>query len=596
MSNTTVPPSSLPTRRQGKPAVNGLAQYLFTLAMVVACYFGYLRFVVPHVQPGEEQVRVAYVPTAEVLAPPVDKTQLIPLLPRDAWELGNCQSILTEQGTLLFQKFEQQDDGSVKVFPFTLVSGLGGDQLIRSAKPSEDASQTPVVLRCVSGAILRFNRPIVEAIESGDAKLDLATLPGDVDIYRPPTRDDQSDVLHVLTRNVQVDRNRIYTVEQVRFSFGPHRGSGRNLIIDLAHRSDTVAAQRDFETIEGISKLELAYLDRLRIEPSAGNQLHPNSVTDATSAVGNLFSAGSPLEVSCSGPFLFDFNQNTVTLESEVKAIQLDAYRNNITCDKLTLAFENQGDSPLSQLARSGKPVDSKLEIRRMVAVGTPAVVTSNSQPAKFIAEQLVYDATSQQIEGLCGPASPNQVQVVTADFHVVTRHLRYSLTEDGSLGAIFADSPGQLKRAGKTPADDLIVTWHRQLATRRDPANPQLHQIVLDGKATIKLSDRMDAQADSLSMILNQQRDQAGKWVYRPSQVIGRRNVEFWTPQVSGKTDRLTVTWSDAAQRQTRRTHRVGRIGYGSRQDSVIVTKPAWGPEQVYRPIRAGSPTSTIH
>lgn len=573
--STTTPTPSNGERRSPATAawhLNPFAHYLFALTIVSGCYFAYLKLAVPLIewQPDIEVVR-RIIPATDLIAPPLDKSRLISLLPKDAWELRECKTITTPTGTILFQEFTEQENGTMQVKPFTLISGLGEAGL---AVGSKRASKPPTVLRCLEGANLRFDRPVSEALSRG-AKLALAGLTGDVDIYRPPSQPDKSDMLHVLTRNVQVDTNRIYTLDRVAFSYGPHRGSGRNLRIDLLHDDRLAPGQQDFSSIAGVSKLELAFLDHLRIEPSKkSNQLPSKSKADEDSE--SIFSSDSPLEVVCTGPFVFDFKTNSVSISENVVAKQIDATQNSIQCDRLNLTFT---DAPATTRKTTSvstkKSADSvagmsNLKLQRFVATGSPAVVTSNSHPAKFTADELVYDALANQVSG--HSQSQRLVTLITPNHQIVTKQLRYALTEDGSLGAFSSDGAGRLLKLSEKNTDELFVTWNQRLSTTPNPRLPNRQSIKVEGQAKIRMGKKLKVDSEALTLIVDQHKNADDKWEFTPIKVTANSKVTFKTPKIEGTTDRLTATWIQPQTRQTGRNHRVGRIAYPQQNEGQFV------------------------
>lgn len=582
--------------------LNVFAHYLFALTLVSVCYFVYLNVAVPWIegQPGDPQTAQLIVPTTDIVAPPIDKNRLIPFLPKDAWELGPSQTLTTSTGTILFQKFEQLDNGTLQVSPFTLISGLGEDELVpptlgRNNKARSSKPRTPIVIRCVKGANLKFDQPIEKAFE-GKAKLQIARLTGDVDIYRPPTQPDNADMLHVLTRNVQVDLNRIYTLEPVAFSFGPHRGRGRNLLIDLKHAVDVTSPKRDFSSIDGVTRLELAFLDYLRIEPTKSNQLVPTDPRKNNKP--SFFDGNSPLEVTCSGAFAYDFASTTLSLQDNVVAKQMDQHQNSIVCDRLELTMlesnaqsmgatavrmEPNGSAvqPMEQQAdgHSSKNLDplgkmSKLKLKRFVAIGSPAVVTSNSHPAKFSADELVFDAETNQLTGRCSDS--RDVTVITPKHQIVTRQLRYTVTEDDSLGPFAASGAGRLLTFNGPGKDKLFVSWERGLSTKADPRFAHRQQITIDGSAKISAAGKLELQSENLVLDLDQRKNESGDWEYHPVRAVANSTVSVKTPKIEGTTDRLTVNWITDDARQTQLPHRVGRIQYTQELQSPSQRTPS--------------------
>ncbi|MEL7498553.1 MAG: hypothetical protein AAFN77_13150 [Planctomycetota bacterium] len=551
--------------------LNGIAHYLFALTVVVSCYFGYLKLLVPTIEgPQIAAASPPVIPTVDMITPPIDKNRLIPLLPEGAWELDECKTVMTPTGTILFKTFEPQENGTLKVSPFTLISGLGEDGLVTTAnqQPQDGNPKKPIVLRCLAGANLKFDRPIKRSLESG-AKLELARLTGEVDIYRPPSQPDRSDMLHVLTRNVQVDQQRIYTLERVAFSLGRHRGRGRNLIIDLQHNFDVLPGERDFSSIDGITRLELAFLEQLRIHPdekdSGAVSLTANASTQSTNTP--VFNKNSPLEIACTGPFVFDLQRDVVTLSENVVATQIDEHRNSIQCDQLSLYLkEKPSAAPLEPATRSEQSKlglnMGKLELQRFVAKGSPAVVIANSHPAKFTADELSYDAVSNEITGRC--RQERNVTVITPDHQVVTKHIAYTMKQKGMPGDFVSQGPGRLLQLGDEQSDELFVTWQRGLESSTDPANPRTRSITIRGAASVKSNDEFEIAAESIEFEVDQQKNRKGKWIYSPLSITASDQVVFHTSKLDGSTDQLTATWvwptAEAGNRTAGQRFRAGK------------------------------------
>jgi len=308
----------------------------------------------------------------------------------------------------------------------------------RRLRPAVD-QKTPLVLRTAEGAMLTLSKPFNEALQ-GSVEMESARLLGEVDIYRPPSGPSKADVLHVLTRNVQIDRNRVYTLDTLDkpflFSYGPHRGRGRNLIIDLTHDEDSVAGRQNISNVSGIQRLELAYLDRLRIVPTAAKVSTTGSDASDDQSASNLFGGkDAPLDVSCKGPCVFDFTDQTVSFTDQVVVKKVGPESDSIVCDLLKIKFDENplADESNAELASvSGKPPSDeskkKLGIQSLVAVGSPVIVNAISRPAKITAARLTYDATTDRISGIAGPSSGGVVTLVAPDLQYSSRQLSCKL------------------------------------------------------------------------------------------------------------------------------------------------------------------------
>ena len=536
------------------------------LAAVIGSYSCYLRFAVPIIEGPPNQIkRVAVTPMPELPTEADQKSHLVPLLPVDAWELSSCKTLLTSTGTILFRDFKRLDDGSMRVAPFTLVTGIAAPQshALAPTLNTEAEKKTPTVLRCVEGAILKFNKPISEVLAGGEAKMRSARLTGQVDIYRPPSAIGKNDAMHILTSNVKIDRQQIYTIDNVMFSFGPNQGSGRNLLINLAHENES-STPNDFSTINGIKRLELAFLDKLRIEPSReSNSMSLQRSHDAKEKTKLLSNSDSPLEIACKGPFVFDLESNTATFEDDVVALQVDAFQDSIKCEKLTLMFEEVSSDMIDKDAKSD------VELKQFIAEGTPAIVMSNSRSAQISSEYLSYKVLENLIEASCSEATAQNVTLVSPDYRMVSKQLKYIVPEDGSLGPINALGAGQLLRMATPEQDEFFATWQKSLTTRNVPDRPGLQRVVIDGQAKIRLkseksstdqsiqsgqnvADETRINADLLEFLVWQipvlTRTADGKtkqsWTYHPAKLTTQGEVTIASPALEGSSQKLTATW----------------------------------------------------
>ena len=182
--------------------IHPLAQYLMVLALMIGAYSAYARVVVPMVKGPANQVRrTAVVPPADLPEKRDNKARLYGLLPSDGWELSQCKTLFTSQGTLLFQEMERLDDeGNYALKPFTMI--MNDHQSGTAFAKGLDPNVPPTVLRC-SAAKLGFDGPI---LLTGDSKTRMrtASLDGEVTIFRPSPTPQKDETLKLVTRDVQV--------------------------------------------------------------------------------------------------------------------------------------------------------------------------------------------------------------------------------------------------------------------------------------------------------------------------------------------------------------------------------------------------------
>ena len=579
-----------------KTRINPLAHYLLALAAIVAAYSAYTKFLVPVIEgPPLVYERRETPSIAELSSPRDEKSHFESLLPADAWEMTDCQRLLIDAGTILFKELERQPDGSLRVTPFTLITGMESKTIV--AEPETTTSKSPTVLRCVQGATLKFNRPIQDVF-TGGAKLEAARLTGKVDIYRPPSDASKNDALHIVTSNIQVNNRRIYTLEKVEFSFGPNRGVGRNMMIDLDHDSKS-SALPDFSNINGVRRIELAFLDRLRIEPTKETKLsqigYEGPVSDKTgNAKPKLFAGNkSPLEISCQGPFVFDFRSQTASFEKQVVARQDDAFNDQINCEKLTLTFKDKPiaadiaklklNQPLAPNVKAKPSTD--LELKEFVAEGSPAIVVSRSRSAQVSGSYLSYNVGTNEIVGHCDSAGQNPVTIVSPEYQLVAQQLNYVIPEDGSLGQVNAIGSGRLLRIKTPTQDEFFTTWQKGLTTRPILETPGLHRIVVDGSAKIRIANDTRVDADRVEILVwqsaNLVTDAQGKvkreWVYQPSKLFTAGNVNIVSPKLDGQAEHLTATWPEIDQQMSGFSNQIHQVGYrGTWQEQLSQNQAA--------------------
>ncbi len=561
-----------------RSAFHPVALYLVSLAAMIGLYSLYAKFLVPIIEGPTQQVQ-RRIASSDIKLPSLafDKTELTRLLPADAWENSGCKTLLTSQGTILFKDFERVQGGYLEVFPFTLVT---------SSKSGTDSvsSKPPTFLRCLRGARLKFDKPISEAF-TGQARMESAQLVGQVNIFRPPSSANGDDGLSISTSNVQIEKQQIFTIEDVSFAVGLNRGSGKNLLIELAHHTDANEITGDFSSIRGIKRIELAYLNELRLESRRSQQLNqressasPSSAPDrADLPITNL---DSPLSIECGGPFVFDLESSTATFNEQVVIRMENEFRDKITADSLTVYFEESQSGETTGIAPTNRPSDLKLQ--KLVARGSPAVMFSAEREAKISADQFTYDSIQRYFVAESEP-SGNQTMIVSPDYHVVAGRITYQMAQPGGLGIIEASGPGKLLRIAGENQKELFVQWRDQLSVQ---PNGRQYQIQLSGDAKVRIDLQTAIQSDKIAFWLNESEvittGDDGKFAtakkYQPVKLIAETNVVIKSPRLDGSTGRLTATWSnDGTTPQTGLVRPAGSAQMLASNGKVTVHRPRY-------------------
>ncbi len=569
--------------------IHPVAQYLLALAATIAAYGGYASWVAPRIEGGPPVVRgvgSVEMKPAEDNRPAIE---LAPWIPADSWELGPCKTLRNGETTLYCRDYVTLDDGSIQIYPLTIILG------------SENSAEPPVIIRAFEQAILKFDRPLTMGGGEGPGRLLHARMPGPVELIQPGSSGHPDGGIFVRTSNLQLTPQRIYTIEPVEFTHGGSHGSGRNLMLDLAHTTPPGAINTGFSTVNGISRMELAFVDYLELvsgsASGAANGSSPAAVAEPLSE--NQASLQSA-RIHCAGPLVFDFQKQTALFRDDVVVRSLDDSGDVLTGDQLEVTFDRAelvapGPSP----NRNGTAFP-KLKPRRIAARGQPARLLMPGRKSSAVGEMLEYDLALQQIR-----ASDSRAVIVHQDQQeFVTRSLEYRIRSDGSLGPMMAGGPGRLVSAGgdsaSATAGDWTVTFQTSLVVQPEPDGKI---ITLSGDATIQLDAQQKIRGEQIRLWLNQQQVQSDspnssmQWQYTPARMEVDGSVNIAMDGLQGLTGKLIAIWNDLPIHAAGSGHRIGfdsapqkilpaSFVSGAARPGVAATAGAAGIHQALRPV----------
>ena len=502
---------------------------------MIGAYSAYAKFAVPVIEGPADQIRrsVAIVP-ATLPEKQDNKARLYSLLPNNAWELGHCKTLFTNSGTLLFQEMTRVDDqGTYTLTPFTMI--MNDHQSGTAFAAKLDPTVPPTVLRC-GQAKLKFDGPIAMTGNSS-MKMRSANLNGEVTIFRPSPSTEKDETLKLITQNVQINTERIITFSEVAFAFGPHKGSGKNLLIDLTHQAGSdKSIRKDLSSIGGISRIELRQLDRLLIDPRSLSD-NSNQQTSGTRPV--MFNAAkAPLEITCQGPFVFDYDKRAATFQQKVYGKQLDEFGDNLSCETLTVAFDSTPKNAGQNANASNQ--SGGMNIKYLSAIGTtdhPAVIIANSRQTKITGDELQYDSLGNEIIA----SSADTVTIVGPEINVRARTIKYQMTDDQSLGDLNAIGPGEFFRRSEDPRQNIFARWKRGLTIAPHKANQK--RITIEGTAEILVQDDTQIKSDKINIALHEIKV-GDQFEYHPAEVFSNQSVTIVSPNLDGVAGKLIARW----------------------------------------------------
>src|SRR3989304_1758689 len=233
--------------------------------------------------------------------------------PRDHWSQTRPPKVIeNETGSVMFvlDDYERHDDGRVDLSHFALLIFPTLRQ--QSATPPRDA----IILEAPQGAHLQFDKNFrpergeIGAIQRGE-------FPGKITIRSDMRDPGPEDDLLIETSDLQMNSKLLYSESNVRFRLGPNVGSGRQLEIRLLEE----------ETSKSNAGLKIASVDSLEIYHDVRMHMHLNadSLIPGDEPEDKTKSSSPPVEVTCTGPFHFDFIKYVASLDEKVAGWQARA-------------------------------------------------------------------------------------------------------------------------------------------------------------------------------------------------------------------------------------------------------------------------------
>jgi lipopolysaccharide export system protein LptA len=546
-------------------------RYVSALAIVLIAFSAYALVAVPRIDPPVK-LRAKSSTDATTTSDTGrrlknNREKLQHLFPPDSWQLASPKVLETEHGTLLFKDYKPLEDGRIELKPLSLI--------LNTAKGATGAkaSARPMVLDAPDGALLQFDGA-TDPSRADFGRLMGGLLSGEIKIYSPPTAPGVNDALSIVTRNVQLDERRIWTPHQVNFRYGPSYGSGRDLVITLIP-TEKSAGQASGPAFEGIKTLELVHLDKLHLE-SGGEALLPGKPKAAKKPANpsDPKTPPTPVEVTCQGPFLFDFVQRIASFEDHVDVMRLNANgpSDQLNCQLLTFHFKAPPAGAAPKQKGSGPAMS--MEVERVVAVGHPVVLRAPSMGATARGERLEYHLDTRRIV----LEDRDRVMLLDERFDIEARQLQYEMAENGGLGKLWAAGPGRLRarriepatvktagaarmrspitpvsaRPDNTAPATLEATWKKEL--RLYPHKGQ-HIVALKENATVNVAQMGGFAADEIYVWLNETPAGAapspsmskalggsGKMQVEPDRMLATGHVRINATQLEGETDRLEL------------------------------------------------------
>ncbi len=494
-----------------------IPRYVVALVVTLSACGIYTSLIAPRIE-GSSDVRRPPAAIPAPIRPAWDiKQSLAGLFPEDGWEWDPCTILESRQACILFQDHTILDDGSVELKPLSMV-------LTPTSRPGEETSAPPIVLRASEGARLKFENGLSAGGDLG--QLEYGQLIGEVQILRHASDPSKDDGLVLVTHNVQISPERIYSLYDCHFWFGQSHGRGRHLTVELLGPGSQAEPGSMFS---GVQRIELARLYELVLRRRPSENIESPRENDL------LGDTQRSLMITSNGPMLFDFDAGTASFEDQVQVQSLDDQGDRLDCDRLTMVL----DSPQESDDGSRPDKTPRYDVQRLVAEGSPAVITSQTQQAQAIAQRIDYDLVANQVTLL----SNDIVQLTRHGQQIKAREIRYEFEEDGRLGEATMLGPGSVRQQAEDGQGEFQCHWQNTLTL-------QDH----DGKKVISL-DRARVQMNDTALLANQLHlwlweipetgpDGKQRWRFQPAKMFADGQVKIQAERLKGDCSEAAAYW----------------------------------------------------
>jgi hypothetical protein len=408
-----------------KNAANYISALVILLATSVIYQIGTEAWLRP---PKVQTVR----PREDMRADPDES--LADLFPDNAWQRGVCKRLRTDDGVLLFKRWEQTSGDHWKLWPITLVVGRG---------MSGDLDPEPVIVEAAEGAEIEFAESL-DVMSGGAPPIKRGRLIGKVEIRRP-AKAAKRPSLSIQTSNVGINNRKLWTTETIRMNFGQATMVGRDLTLFLAVSAGSVPDGVGAAAV--LDRMELTYLDQLIMPLEEGGLWKSGTKTKAKSPAKPIrlpdtqqhTKVPAMVSVRCGGRVDYDFAVDQLSLRDAISLIHQTpaGVVDRFDCEAIDLNLRNPTDQSLARKT----PLDW---ISRVSATGTPAVMKMPSFDFVLKAERIDLDA----INGLIRADGRKGVEVQRGPFWGRLTQLAYQFDprRPKSIGAIDAFGAGLVK------------------------------------------------------------------------------------------------------------------------------------------------------
>jgi hypothetical protein len=546
------------------------------LAAVIAAYQAYVLLAVPHMEPSLAMREHRLADPGFKGSESISKYQrlLANYFPKDHWSQVRPPKVFangTEQAMLVIDDYTRHPVGGDKD-DLTQVDIQRFAMIMFPTPPHGEivAPRDAIVLEAQQGARLLFDDFHPELGRIG--QITRGDFPGPIVIRSDMREPGPEDDLLIETSDLQMNTKLLYTASPVLFRMGQNVGSGREL--EIRFLADEHSQPKDNGLkIAGFDSLEIRREFQMRMQlntasllPGGDKAPKPNpavQVNDATKPASEA--PKPPVDITCNGPFTFDFVRYVASVDRDVVVRQLnpDGPADQLNCNQLDIHFAPKAAPPDAKEApvvvdpskRQQRDL-GRLEPAAIIAFGHPAIAISPSKKAEARGERIQIALREQRMRIEGGndtrlTSGPNVLQAPVIDYQQPEPD---STTQ---VGRFRATGPGSLHYVADPTKPDQIfqAAWQTSVQLGRDKGQPV---IVMEGRPELAFAAAGSLMGDQIRLYLRELDGNATEGFaigggggdkqkqsrLSPDRLIAIGNVAIASPQMAGRTQQLTANF----------------------------------------------------
>jgi hypothetical protein len=547
------------------------------LAVVIAAYEAYATFAVPQMEPPLAQRQKQPVSNIDLgrakNAPTKYQRLLASYFPPEHWSQKQPPKVFanaTEQTMLVIDDYTRHPIGDDKQ-DLTQVDIKRFAMLMFPTPPHADvaAPRDAIILEAQQGAKLIFDDFHPEMGHIG--QITRGEFPGPIVIHSDMKEAGPDDDLLIETSDLQMNTKLLYTTAPVRFRMGQNVGGGRELEIRFLADEHSTPKDANGLKIAGFDTLEIRREVHMRMQlnaesllPGGEKQAKPGPATQANDPA-KPAAPKPPVDVTCNGPFTFDFVRYVASVDRDVVVRQLnpEGPADQLNCNQLDIHFAPKAPAPDAKpepvVVDPGKRQQrdlSHLEAAAIIALGHPAIAISPAKKVEARGERIHIALREGRLRIEGGndtrlTSGPNVLQAPVIDYEQPEKDAA------SQVGRFRATGPGSLHYVADATKPDQVfqAAWQTSVQLGRDKGQPV---ILMEGRPELAFAAAGSLIGDQIRLYLRELDgtstagvvvggsgdDKHKQTRLAPDRLIALGNVEIGSPQMAGRTQQLVANF----------------------------------------------------